>query len=78
MGIEIPMTDEEIKYEVMKELKKLYGDKAKQYFNENFLEVIIENIKLARKTILKMETGIEPDDNFSKEFMLKYLSLIHI
>ena len=72
MGIEIPMTDEEIKYEVMKELKKLYGDKAKQYFNKNFLEVIIENVKLARKTILKMETGIEPDDNFSKEFMLKY------
>ena len=72
MGIEIPMTDEEIKYEVMKELKKLYGDKSKQYFNKNFLEVIIENVKLARKTILKMETGIEPDDNFSKEFMLKY------
>ena len=72
LSVEIPMTDKEIKYEIMKELKRLYGEKAKKYFNKNFLELIIENIKLARKTILKMETGVEPDDNFSKEFMLKY------
>ena len=66
------MTDEEIKYEIMKELKRLYGEKAKRYYDKNFLELIIENIKLARKTILKLETGIEPDDYFSREFMLKY------
>ena len=72
LGIEIPMSDEEIKYEIMKELKKLYGAKAKQYFNKNFLDLIIENVKLARKTILKLETGAEPDDFFSREFLLKY------
>ena len=72
INIEIPMTDEEIKYEIMKELKRLYGEKAKRYYDKNFLELIIENIKLARKTILKLETGIEPDDYFSREFMLKY------
>ena len=72
INIEIPMTDEEIKNEVKKELKRLYGTKANQYYDKNFLELILENIKLARKTILKLETGVEPDDNFSKEFMLKY------
>ena len=72
INIEIPMTDEEIKNEIKKELKRLYGTKANQYYDKNFLELILENIKLARKTILKLETGVEPDDNFSKEFMLKY------
>ena len=72
LNVEIPMTDKEIKYEIMKEIKRLYGEKSKKYFNKSFLEVIIENIKLARKAILKMETGVEPDDNFSKEFILKY------
>ena len=72
INIEIPMTDEEIKNEIKKELKRLYGTKANQYYDKAFLELIIENIKLARKTILKLETGVKPDDNFSKEFMLKY------
>jgi hypothetical protein len=72
IDIEIPISDEEIKNEIKKELKRLYGEKAKKYFDKNFLELIIENIKLARKTILKMETGVEPDDNFSKEFLIKY------
>ena len=72
LGIEIPMSDEEIKYEIKKELKKLYGEKAKQYFNKNFLDLIVENVKLTRKTILKLETGAEPDDFFSREFLLKY------
>lgn len=72
IDIEIPISDEEIKNEIKKELKRLYGEKAKKYFDKNFLELIIENIKLARKTILKMETGVEPDDNFSREFLIKY------
>ena len=40
--------------------------------SKNYLELIIENIKLARKTILKMEKEERPDDYFTKEFMIKY------
>ena len=72
MDIEIPMTDEEIRYEIIKELKRPHGAKLKKYIDKNFIDLIIENIKLVRKTILKIKTGVEPDDNFSKEFMFKY------
>ena len=69
---EIPMTDEEIKYLIKKELRKLYGEKAPRYFKKDFLELISQNLKFQRKEIIKYETGKEPDDFFSREFFYKY------
>ena len=71
--IEIPMSNEEMKYLIKKELRKLYGEKASQYFKKEFLELISENLKAARKMIIKLETGQEADDFFSREFFQKYL-----
>ena len=71
--IEIPMSNEEMKYLIKKELRKLYGEKASQYFKKDFLELISENLKETRKAIIKYETGKEADDFFSREFFQKYL-----
>ena len=71
--LEIPMSDEEIKYMIKKELRKLYGEKASQYFKKEFLITIGENLKMARKAIIQYETGLEADDFFSREFFNKYL-----
>ena len=71
--IEIPMSNEEMKYLIKKELRKLYGEKASQYFKKEFLELIMENLKAARKMIIKLETGQDADDFFSREFFQKYL-----
>ena len=71
--IEIPLSNEEMKYVIKKELRKLYGEKASQYFKKDFLELISENLKAARKAIIKYETGEEADDFFSREFFQKYL-----
>lgn len=71
--IEIPMSNEEMKYLIKKELRKLYGEKASQYFKKDFLELISENLKETRKAIIKYETGKEADDFFSREFYQKYL-----
>ena len=69
---EIPMSEEEINYTIKKELRKLYGEKASKYFKKNILEIIKQNLILARKEIIKFETGEEPDDFFSREFFQKY------
>ena len=66
------MSEEEIKYTIKKELRKLYGEKASRYFKKNILEIIKQNLILARKEIIKFETGEEPDDLFSREFFQKY------
>ena len=71
--IEIPMSNEEMKYLIKKELRKLYGEKASQYFKKDFLELISENLKETRKAIIKYETGKEADEFFSREFFQKYL-----
>ena len=71
--IEIPMSNEEMIYLIKKELRKLYGEKASQYFKKDFLELISENLKETRKAIIKYETGKEADDFFSREFFQKYL-----
>ena len=67
------MSNEEMKYLIKKELRKLYGEKASQYFKKDFLELISENLKETRKAIIKYETGKEADDFFSREFFQKYL-----
>ena len=74
MNVDLPMTDEDLKYEIIKELKKMYGEKSSQYLlqNKEKLDLILQNIKNARQEMLKMETGSEPDDNLTKEFFRKY------
>ena len=74
--IEIPISNEEMKYIIKKELRKLYGDKATQYFKKDIIELISENLKMARKEIIKYETGVETEDYFSREFYQKYLKEI--
>ena len=69
---EIPISNEEVKYIIKKEIRKLYGDKAPRYFSKEILELIYENLKLAKKEIIKYETGQESDDFFSREFFNKY------
>ena len=69
---EIPMSEEELKITIKKELRKLYGEKASRYFSKDFLELISQNLKMARKEILKTETGQDVDDFFSREFFQKY------
>ena len=66
------MSNEEMKYIIKKELRKLYGEKAPKYFSKEIIELINENLKMARKEIIKYETGQEPDDFFSREFFNKY------
>ena len=72
-NIEIPMSNEEMIYLIKKELRKLYGEKASQFFKKDFLELIAENLKETRKAIIKYETGTDADDFFSREFFQKYL-----
>ena len=70
--LEIPMSDLEIKYTIKKELRKLYGERATKYYSKDILNFISENLKLARKAIIKYETGQDADDLFSHEFFRKY------
>ena len=70
--LEIPMSEEEMRYNIKKELRKLYGEKASRYFSKQILELIGENLKMARKEIIKNQTGEEADDFFSREFFQRY------
>ena len=77
---ELPMDDEEFKYEIIKEFRRLYGNKLDRIFlkqnlqnSQNILEIILRNIKLARTKMLKLENRIpENDDLLTKEFIHKY------
>ena len=77
---ELPLDDEEFKYEIIKQFRRLYGDKIDRIFlknnlqnNQNLFEIILRNIKLARTKMLKLENRIpENDDLLTKEFIHKY------
>ncbi len=77
---ELPMDDEEFKYEIIKQFRRLYGNKLDRIFlkqnlqnSQNMLEIILRNIKLARTKMLKLENRIpDPDDLLTKEFMHRY------
>lgn len=43
------MSKEEVKYIIKKEIRKLYGEKAPRYFSKEILELINQNLKLAKK-----------------------------
>ena len=77
---ELPMDDEEFKYEIIKEFRRLYGNKLDRVFlkhniqnSHDMLEIILRNIKLARQKMMKIENRIpDPDDLLTKEFMNRY------
>ena len=77
---EYPIIDEGAKYEIMKEFKKLYGDKLDNIFlkhnleiSRNTLELALRNIKLAKQKMMKIGNRIpEVDDLKTKEYLLKY------
>ena len=77
---ELPMDDEEFKYEIIKEFRRLYGNKLDRIFLKNniqnshdMLEIILRNIRLARQKMMKIENRIpDPDDLLTKEFMNRY------
>lgn len=79
---ELPLNDENVKFEIMKEFKRIYGNNLHRLFlKENLskssttLELIIRNLKLAKSKMSKMGAQInkDPDDllvSFNK-FRLK-------
>jgi len=77
---EIPISDEEFKIEIMKEIRRLYGNNINKIFskkkkkNEELFEIILKNIKIAREKILKSENKKipDPDDLLTREFIKKY------
>ena len=72
--------DENIKYEIMKEFRKIYGDKLdyiflkyNSQFSQNIIELALRNIKLAKKKMLKLGTNIpSKEDPEIIEFLQKY------
>ena len=77
---EVPISDEEFKIEIMKEIRRLYGNNINKIFsknkkkNEEIFEIILRNIKVAREKILKSENKKipDPDDLLTREFIKKY------
>jgi hypothetical protein len=70
MGDEIAV-DDALKYEIMKEFRRLYGNKLDRLFlkttvgnsNNSVLEMIMQTIKIARNKMIKMGAdNIDPDD----------------
>jgi hypothetical protein len=63
---DLPLNDESLKFEIMKEVKRIYGNKFDKVIqknntqNSNLLEVILKNIKLAKHKMAKL--GIEDVD----------------
>ena len=79
-NIESPLVDEAFKYELMKEFRRVYGDKLDNIFlkhnieiSKNTLELALRNIKLAKQKMMKISNRIpEVDDLKTKEYLLKY------
>ena len=77
---EYPIIDEGAKYEIMKEFRRIYGDKLDNIFlkhnleiSRNTLELALRNIKLAKQKMMKIGNRIpEVDDLKTKEYLLKY------
>ena len=75
-----PITDEEFKFELMKELRRLYGNDINKIFpknskkqNNEILEVMLKNIKNARAKMMKLDNKIpDPDDLLTRDFIHRY------
>lgn len=67
---ELPLSEENLKFEVMKEFRRIYGDKLDKVVlknnlknSGNIIEVILRNIKLARQKMVKLGiNNTEADD----------------
>jgi hypothetical protein len=68
---ELPLNEENLKFEIMKEFRRIYGDKLDKIVlknnmknsGNNILEVILRNIKLAKQKMVKLGvTYADPDD----------------
>ena len=72
--------DDSYKYEIMKEFRKIYGDKLdyiflkyNSQFSPNILELALRNIKLAKENMLKLGANLPPkDDPKIWEYLQKY------
>ena len=77
---EEPTLEEEYRYEIMKQFRKIYGDKLDNIFlkynmqnSRNVFELVLRNIKLAKQKMLKIENRLpEVDDLKTKEYLLRY------
>ena len=77
---EEPVLEDEYRYEIMKQFKKIYGDKLDNIFlkhnmqnSKNVFELVLRNIKLAKQKMLKIENRLpEVDDLKTKEYILRY------
>ena len=76
----IPLNDQSFKYQIMKEFRKLYGDKLdflfskyNSQFSPNLIESALRNIKLAKNNMLKVGNRFPPkDDPKTLEYLQKY------
>ena len=79
---EEPLIEEEYRYEIMKQFKKIYGDKLDNIFlkynmqnSRNVFELVLRNIKLAKQKMLKIENRLpEVDDLKTKEYKHDYIN----
>ena len=77
---ELPLSNEELQYEIMKELHRIYGNKLDRVLlnynaqnSQSVIDLIIRNIKLARQKTMKIANRIpNPDDLVTKEFIHRY------
>ena len=79
-GENIQMDDDQLKYQIMKEFYKIYGDKLDYLFlkqntqlSPNLIELALRNIKLAKEKMQKVNSNIPPkDDPKILEYLQKY------
>ena len=77
---ELPLSNEELRYELIKELHRIYGNKLDRILlnynaqnSQSVIDLIIRNIKLARQKTMKIANRIpDPDDLVTKEFIHRY------
>lgn len=67
---ELPLNDENLKYEIIKEFRRIYGNKLDKILlknnlqnSSNVLEMIFRNVRLARQKMIKVQgNNLDPDD----------------
>ena len=77
---ELPLSNEELQFEIMKELRRIYGNKFDRILlnynaqnSQGVIDLILRNIKLARQKTMKIANRIpDPDDLVTKEFIHRY------
>ena len=77
---EAPIIEESYRNEIMKEIKRIYGDRLDNIFlkhnlenSRNTFELALRNIKLAKQKMMKIGNRIpEADDLKTKEYLLRY------